>query len=125
MDDVADKIIAADKNCRSWREKLDFVRELFAEGNSLTTEQLVDIAIYLRFLGAGQIRCDEDGRHFRPSHHAGIASEIHNRLGRIASGGDAWIARKIYPALPSTARAFQRAEPLTRIRDIAHRNDIP
>jgi phosphoglucan,water dikinase len=125
MDDVADKIIEADKTCRSWREKLDFVRGLFAKENSLTTGQLADIAIYLRFLGTGQIRCEEDGRHFRPSHHAGIASEIHERLGRFANTDAAWIARKIYPALPSTAQAFQRAEPLTRIRDIAHRNDIP
>jgi hypothetical protein len=33
--------------------------------------------------------------------------------------------RKIYPWLPSYDSAFVRAEPLTRIRDIAHRNDIP
>jgi phosphoglucan,water dikinase len=33
--------------------------------------------------------------------------------------------RKIYPWLPSSASSFRTAEPLTRIRDIAHRNDIP
>ncbi|MCK5341493.1 MAG: hypothetical protein KAJ60_10480, partial [Desulfobulbaceae bacterium] len=38
---------------------------------------------------------------------------------------NAFIMRKIYPWLPSYDRAFVRAEPLTRIRDIAHRNDIP
>jgi phosphoglucan,water dikinase len=125
MDDVAEKIIAADKRCRSWREKLDFVRELFAGEAQPDAGQLADIAIYLRFLGAGQIRCEEDGRHFRPAHHARIASEIHQHLAQFTDAEDFWIARKIYPALPSTARTFQRAEPLTRIRDIAHRNDIP
>src|SRR5262249_48589995 len=38
---------------------------------------------------------------------------------------NAFLVRKIYPWLPPTAEPFQRAEPLTRIRDIAHRNDIP
>jgi phosphoglucan,water dikinase len=35
------------------------------------------------------------------------------------------VARKIYPWLPSFRGVFTIAEPLTRIRDIAHRNDIP
>jgi len=26
----------------------------------------VDVAVYLRFLGTGEITCAEDGRHFRP-----------------------------------------------------------
>lgn len=125
MVDAADKIIAADTRCRSWREKLDFVRGLIAGDDELAPRQLVDIAIYLRFLGTGQVHCAEDGRHFRPTHHARIASEIRERLRQLTTADTAWIARKIYPLLPSSARPFQRAEPLTRIRDIAHRNDIP
>jgi phosphoglucan,water dikinase len=35
------------------------------------------------------------------------------------------VVRKIYPWLPAFGKAFTRAEPLTRIRDIAHRSDIP
>jgi len=124
--DFAPQLIAANERCRSWREKLDFVRELLArETEPLTTGQLVDIAIYLRFLGTGQIQCAEDGRHFRPAHHARIALQIQERLAKLSDPDSALIVRKIYPWLPSSARTFQRAEPLTRIRDIAHRNDIP
>ena len=55
-------LVAADKRCLSWREKLDLVLGLLAGENApLTTERLVDVAIYLRFLGTGEIRCAEDG----------------------------------------------------------------
>ncbi len=126
QNDFADALVAADRRCKSWREKLDFVHGLLAgETTPLRTEQLVDIAIYLRFLGTGQVQCAEDGRHFRPAHHARIALQIQERLAKLSGPDTAWIARKIHPWLPSSSRAFQRAEPLTRIRDIAHRNDIP
>jgi phosphoglucan,water dikinase len=124
--DFAPQLVAANERCRSWREKLDFVRELLAaETAPLTTGQLMDIAIYLRFLGTGQIHCVEDGRHFRPAHHARIALQIQERLAKLSGPDTAVIVRKIYPWLPSSSHTFQRAEPLTRIRDIAHRNDIP
>ena len=119
-------LVTGDKRCRSWREKLDLVLGLLAgEDAPLTTEQLVDIAIYLRFLSTGEISCAEDGRHFRPAHHARIALRIQERLARLSTSDNACIARRIYPWLPSSAQTFRRAEPLTRIRDIAHRNDIP
>src|ERR1017187_6358946 len=124
--DFTQQIVEADKRSQSWREKLDFVRALLAaETEPLTVAQLVDIAIYLRFLGTGQIHCVEDGRHFRPAHHARIALQIQERLAKLSGPDTAVIVRKIYPWLPSSAPTFQRAEPLTRIRDIAHRNDIP
>jgi phosphoglucan,water dikinase len=124
--DFTDALVAADRRCRSWREKLDWVRERLArETGPLTQEQLVDVAAYLRFLGTGEISCAEDGRHFRPAHHSRIAMQIEDRLARLSSPAEVFIARKIYPWLPSAAQPFRRAEPLTRIRDIAHRNDIP
>jgi phosphoglucan,water dikinase len=126
MAGFADALISADKRSRSWREKLDSVRELLVhEHHAFTLAQLIDVAIYLRFLGAGQIQCVEDGRHFRPGHHARIAQQIQQRLAGVSSPDTAFMVRKIYPSLPSSALIFQRAEPLTRIRDIAHRNDIP
>ena len=119
-------LVAANNRCRSWREKLDFVRGLLVQETApLTTEQLVDVAIYLRFLSTGEIPCAEDGRHFRPVHHSRIALQIQERLAKLTTPENACIVRKIYPCLPSSSRTFQRAEPLTRIRDIAHRNDIP
>src|SRR5438876_11065191 len=126
MDEFVITLVAADKRDRSWREKLDLVLGFLAAENApLTTEQLVDIAIYLRFLGTGEIPCAEDGRHVRPAHHARIALRIQERLAGLTTPDNACIARKIYPWLPSSAHTFRRAEPLTRIRDIAHRNDIP
>lgn len=102
------------------------VQELLGEGTTpLGQEQLVDIAIYLRFLGAGEIRCAEDGRHFRPGHHANISLRIQERLAKLDTPENSFLLRKIQPWLPSAAAEYRRAEPLTRIRDIAHRNDIP
>jgi len=122
----AAELARGDRERRSWREKLDFVRALLGrEEPALTADQLIDIAIYLRFLGTGEIACAEDGRHFRPAHHARIASDIHQRLTRLTTPENAFIVRRIYPWLPSSAANFQRPEPLTRIRDIAHRSDIP
>ena len=121
-----DALVAGDRRCRSWREKLEWVRDRLArEAQPPTLDELVDVAVYLRFLGAGEIPCAEDGRHFRPAHHARIALEIQDRLARLTAPAEVFMARKIYPWLPSAAEPFQRPEPLTRIRAIAHRNDIP
>ncbi|HWW00828.1 MAG TPA: PEP/pyruvate-binding domain-containing protein [Candidatus Acidoferrum sp.] len=123
--DLVAELVAGDRQNRSWREKLDFVRRILArEEPALTADDLIDIAIYLRFLGTGEIPSNEDGRHFRPGHHARIAAQIQERLARLTTPDNAFIVRKIYPWLPSSSPAFQRPEPLTRIRDIAHRNDI-
>ena len=124
--DFADELVSADRARPSWREKLDLVRELLArEQPPITSEQLVDIAVYLLFLGTGEIPCSEDGRHFRPAQHARLASQIQDRLARLTTTENQFIVRKILPWLPSSAETFRRPEPLTRIRDIAHRNDIP
>lgn len=95
------------------------------ETRSIGQAELADVAVYLRFLNTGEIACVEDGRHFRPSHHARIATQIHERLASMATTENMFLVRRVVSCLPSTAAPFQRAEPLTRIRDIAHRNDIP
>ncbi len=111
---------------RSWREKLDGVLTLLAdEAFEPSWENLIYLAIYLRFLGTGEISTTEDGRHYRPSHHAKMAQQIIEKLTAVTTEENAFIMRKIYPWLPSYESQFMRAEPLTRIRDIAHRNDIP
>ena len=124
--DFVNELVAGDRTRRSWREKLDFVRDLLArEQPRITSEQLIDVAIYLRFLGTGEITCTEDGRHFRPAQHARLASQIQDRLAALSTVENQFVIRKILPWLPSSAPTFRRPEPLTRIRDIAHRNDIP
>lgn len=124
--DFAQVIAGADSKRRSWREKLDWVRDLLSDdAPDLTIGQLAYLAIYLRFLGAGQVRVSEDGSHYRPSHHARMAKDIFLRLTEMATPENLFILRQIYPWLPSFDSEFLRSEPLTRIRDIAHRNDIP
>jgi phosphoglucan, water dikinase len=123
--DFVQELVAGDRRSRSWREKLEFARSLLArEEPPITADELVDLAVYLRFLGTGEIACEEDGRHFRPAHYARIASQIQERLAALTTEANTFIVRKIYPWLPSSAADFRRPEPLTRIRDIAHRNDI-
>jgi len=121
-----DTLVEADRRCRSWREKLGWIHALLTrDGPDLSVDQLAYIAIYLRFIGTGQVPCTEDGRHHRPSRHAKLARDIYIRLTRMTTLENVLVVRKIYPWLPSFGNDFIRAEPLTRIRDIAHRNDIP
>ncbi len=124
--DFLQTVIEATRSRKSWRERLQWLRDHFADpAFAPTPGQLASIAIYLRFLATGELRCEEDGRHFRPNHHAEDALQIETILERLSSPETSWILRRIYPYLPSWGDDFRRSEPLTRIRDIAHRNDIP
>jgi len=125
-DAFVDLLVQGNLRRRSWREKLEFIRDLLANaGPEPATGELTYLAVYLRFLGTGEVACVEDGRHFRPSHAARASSAILDRLEGISDPDKTFVLRKIYPWLPSSGQAFLRPEPLTRIRDIAHRNDIP
>ncbi|HID96917.1 MAG TPA: hypothetical protein EYP57_01815, partial [Thermodesulfobacteriaceae bacterium] len=125
-DGFAEDLLGMDRCCRSWREKLGGVLELLERrGSSVTEDELAYLAIYLRMLGTGEVPCSEDGRHFRPNHISKISHKIHRRLAGLETPGNELVLRKIFPWLPSFESSFTRSEPLTRIRDIAHRNDIP
>jgi phosphoglucan,water dikinase len=121
--DFAQVLSEADRRHPSWKQKLELVHELLKGKPGL--DKLVYISIYLRFLSTGAVACSEDGRHFRPSHHARLAQRVEKDLAGVKTLENAFVLKKIYPYLPSHDSAFLRAEPLTRIRDIAHRNDIP
>ena len=122
---VLDAIIDFSKSNKSWRRRLEAVKDLFFADKQLELSDLAAIAVYLRLLSTAEIPCVEDGGHYRPCHHAKAAMEIENAVSKVRSDSNAWILRRIYPYLPSHAEEFMRHEPLTRIRDIAHRNDIP
>jgi phosphoglucan,water dikinase len=124
-DNFAVEIARSDRQFHSWRKKLAWIHDYFETNPEPDIGHLVYLAVYLRFIGTGRICLGEDGGHYRPSHHAGIARRIHGHLLAMTTPENAFIIRKIYPWLPSFDSAFARAEPLTRIRDIAHRNDIP
>ena len=122
---VLEEIISFSRTSRSWRTRLQAVRALFFDSRGLQNADLAAIAVYLRFLATGEIVCEEDGGHYRPCHHAQAALEIEQALAGLRSEENAWVIRRIYPYLPSHEAEFRRHEPLTRIRDIAHRNDLP
>ncbi|XP_073013103.1 phosphoglucan, water dikinase, chloroplastic isoform X2 [Typha latifolia] len=132
LDGVALKLVEGDKGARNWRRKLTVVNELLAgdteEGYS--SEALLYSAIYLKWINTGQIPCFEDGGHHRPNRHAEISRLIFRELERVyykknTSPQDVLVIRKIHPCLPSFKSEFTASVPLTRIRDIAHRGDIP
>ncbi|KAE8708781.1 Phosphoglucan [Hibiscus syriacus] len=111
---------------------LEVVRELLVGSlqNGERLEALICSAIYLKWINMGQIPCFEDGGHHRPNRHAEISRLIFRELERISSRKDSspqelLVIRKIHPCLPSFKAEFTSSVPLTRIRDIAHRNDIP
>ncbi len=123
--DMAEEIARADGERRSWRRKLAWIEEFLSRTESPTRDDLTYLAIYLRLIGTGVLTCEEEGGHYRPSHHARTAQALFTRLSQLETPGNTLIMRKIYPWLPSFDSAFTNHEPLTRIRDIAHRNDIP
>ena len=117
---------------KTWREKLTCTCELI--NNNYDNVQIVSIiAAYLYFVNSGQIKCSEDGTHFRPNHHAQQAFNIFKRLYKqIFENSEqsnensfSIVARSILRNLPSFNDQFMVSVPLTRIRDIAHRSDIP
>ncbi|XP_009111699.1 phosphoglucan, water dikinase, chloroplastic [Brassica rapa] len=126
------KMVEGDRSSRNWRKKLELVSEVIV--GSVEREErlkaLIYSAVYLKWINTGQIPCFEDGGHHRPNHHAEISRLIFRELENICSKKDATaeevlVARKIHPCLPSFKAEFTASVPLTRIRDIAHRNDIP
>eukprot|EP00249_Psilotum_nudum_P024562 c29221_g1_i1 orf=269-3925(-) len=125
-------IVKGDQNANNWWRKLDIVRDLLTgdmiKANRL--EILLNVAIYLKWINTGQIQCYEDGGHHRPNRHAEISRLIFRELERMCSdkgleSKELIVIRKIHPCLPSFKSEFTTSVPLTRIRDIAHRNDIP
>ncbi|XWS09268.1 hypothetical protein CRYUN_Cryun40dG0071300 [Craigia yunnanensis] len=132
LEGLALKLVEGDKSARNWWRKLEAVHELLVgslqSGERL--EALICSAIYLKWINTGQIPCFEDGGHHRPNRHAEISRHIFRELERISSRKDTspqevLVIRKIHPCLPSFKAEFTASVPLTRIRDIAHRNDIP
>eukprot|EP00250_Pteridium_aquilinum_P016715 c23252_g1_i1 orf=383-3940(-) len=125
-------LVDGDKSANNWRRKLELVQNLIT-GDLAQTDRLdtlINASIYLKWINTGQIQCFEDGGHHRPNRHAEIARCIFRELERMTadktlSPQERVVIRKIHPCLPSFKSEFTASVPLTRIRDIAHRNDIP
>jgi len=125
-DEIAQKIRDENAKRPSWRRKLDFVRDMFADPLfEPTTANLAYIAAYLHFVNTGEVPCAEEGGHHRPNNHANASKAIDAALAKVSGPDNQFILRKIYPCLPSYSSAYVQATPLTRIRDIAHHKETP
>src|ERR1700730_17842768 len=82
--DFMSALVEASRSRKSWRERLQWVRDRFIDSSfTPTPEHLATVAIYLRLLATGELRCEEDGRQFRPNHHAEAAVQIETALERL------------------------------------------
>jgi len=97
-------------------------------------DDLACSAVYLQWVSTGVVPCVEGGGHQRPNKASAVGRGIF--IGMERALGDTYgspgvaelprlAVRAILPWLPSFAGAVTQSVPLTRIRDIAHRNDIP
>jgi len=147
------KLLEGNNRARTWKEKLELVNSLILndivvkkassnntknsdQPNSINNDnqnnkQILDmsslsmISVYLFFLNNGQLKCAEDGTHFRPNHHANLAFSIYSFLLKNLDDSNSILIRSIFRNIPSFSDQYLAIVPLTRIRDIAHRNDIP
>ena len=132
LDGPALQIVEGDKSASNWWQKLEVVRTLLTSelGTKDRLKALVNVAVYLKWINTGQIACYEDGQHYRPNKHVETSRRIFVELERISSERgvslrELVVVRKIHPCLPAFKVEFTASVPLTRIRDIAHCNDIP
>ncbi|KMZ66832.1 Phosphoglucan, water dikinase, partial [Zostera marina] len=132
LDGPALKLVQGDQRARNWWRKLEVVHELLVGdyGENDMLEALVYSAIYLKWINTGQIPCFEGGGHHRPNRLAEISRRIFRVIENMSYAKDespqnVLVIRKIHSCLPSFKSEFTVSVPLTRIRDIAHRNDIP
>ena len=125
-------LVEKNEEKKTWREKLACACDLINKNES-NVEIISLIASYLYFVNSGQIKCSEDGTHFRPNHSAKYAFNIFHELylqilennKKINLNAFSIVVHSILRNLPSFNDQFMVSVPLTRIRDIAHRNDIP
>ena len=132
IEEFINSLVKKNEEKFTWREKLASTCEFI--NNNYNNEQIISIiAAYLYFVNSGQIKCSEDGTHFRPNHSAQHAFNIFKRLykqifensEKVNENSFSVVARSILRNLPSFNDQFMVAVPLTRIRDIAHRSDVP
>mmetsp|Transcript_20267 Transcript_20267/g.37845 ORF Transcript_20267/g.37845 Transcript_20267/m.37845 type:complete len:943 (-) Transcript_20267:6736-9564(-) len=120
---LIDELAQGNATEKSWRNKLQLGFNVL---NRVERDSdLALIASYLHFVKSGAIPCQEDGGHHRPNHHAALSTEITHKLASSETFQNSWLIRAILPSLPSDKPQFTASVPLTRIRDIAHRGDIP
>lgn len=128
LNDIQKGMVKISNEQKSWRQRLQYVQSILSENVSMF--DLGSMCIYLTWISNGHIKCSEDGGHHRPNHHAHTSLVINQTLHSLIVSNATnsivgYIVRKMMPLLPSYGKRFMVSVPLTRIRDIAHRGDIP
>lgn len=135
-------LVKGDEGAPNWLAKLGVARKLLVDSAPHMrpdTDALAAGLVYLSWVSSGAIPCVEGGGHHRPNHHARTAQQIFRSLEWVIEEDKpqgsadqhlqprlrALLARRIHSRLPSFSASFTQSVPLTRIRDIAHRSDIP
>lgn len=138
---VALALVNGDKESSSWLKKLGLQKRLLVDEPPACRPRVPELAhlyVYATWINTGALPCVESGSHYRPNHHANLALAMFRSLewviGDATRGGGSrdraaerliLAARRMHTRLPSFSGEFRVSTPLTRIRDIAHRNDIP
>jgi len=141
-------LVAGDAGAPSWLDKMRLVAAVVADGDLRagggpgpdpatppgarrpTLDALANAYIYLTLIARGALPCVEAGGHARPNRAAEAGLKTFRSLEWAA--GDAArcddltraMALRLHARLPSFDGQFTQATPLTRVRDLAHRNDI-
>lgn len=134
-------LVKGDERAANWLAKLGVAQGLLVDSAPRMrpdTDALAAALVYLSWVNSGAIPCVEGGGHHRPNHHARTAQQIFRSLewaieeDRPTPGTKpnaprlrSLLARRLHSRLPSFNASFTQSVPLTRIRDIAHRGDIP
>ena len=131
-------VIAGSREAPSYLTKLELIQSIVGQGHELSVENLAATSTFLRWIAAGHIECAEDGHHHRPDRPAVVSRDVFINLETVAglnplygkhgapvSSVERQLMRHLHPWLPSFSSEFTCSVPMTRIRDIAHRNDIP
>ncbi len=126
LNDSARRLARLSTENLSWRRRLmALLKDFLQDADISAVDRLGYSAVYLQLLATAQLPCVEESGHHRPNHVANLARDILQVAGELATEEERWLLRRIVAFLPSFDSSFTRSEPLTRIRDIAHRNDIP
>jgi len=132
LEGVALKLVEGDRDAPSWLNKLSLAKKLLVDDAHMWRPDYVTLAhafVYLSWVATGALACVDAGGHRRPNHHADLSKITFRTLewvvGERAGEPDSLLARRLQTRLPSFAAEFTQSVPLTRIRDIAHRGDIP
>ena len=112
------------------------MRSLIGQNKGISSDTLAASAAFLSWISTGTIACAEDGEHHRPNRAAEtsrdvfvnletVAGTLYTKHGTRVGEVEKQLMRQVHPWLPSFSGEFTCSVPMTRIRDIAHRGDIP